>query len=433
MPDGLTMSLAPERLEEGTLEERAAFGLFMIHANGIALTEGFDYFINGLRAGPLVSGYHGAEWFAWNWWRLMFEPYRRAAPQWGLAHRLPAVGGGYTWPNIEIRSDGQRAVLLSRPSSRPDAKPFRFLGAAPWLGPLKELEAAIDSFVAQVLARVSSQLNTQTNLQGLWNELVAERRDPNIARRRRLEALMGRDPGDVPDALLDRLVTESRAIGVEALDELAANAPEGAPLAVGELREMSVASRLVSDRRDAARLPPATLSAIRRESLAWRQGKRAADELRRTEGLGSAPVKTDRLVALLGAAGDVEAAAAGRNVPLSFLMRRGGEKVGVVLRSSWPTGRRFDLARLLGDRLLFGRDAVLSPATQAYTFRQKAQRSFAAEFLSPFEAVEDALGDDFSKEGIEDVARVFDVSPLTIETLLVNHGCLDRELTADAA
>ncbi len=431
MPDGLTMSLAPEHLEEGTPEERAAFGLFAIQANGTSLTEGFDYYINGLRPGPLVSGYHAAEWFAWNWWRLMHEPYRSASPQWGLAHRLPAIGAGYVWPNIEIRSDGQRAVLLSRPSTRADAKPFRFLGASPWLGAVTALEAAVDAFMSQVLGRLEPLDDPPTELTGLWAELLMERRTPEVARRRRLEALMGRDPGDVDDALLDRLIAESSDVGPSAMDELAASAPEGEPLKAWQLREMSIASRLVSDRRDAVRLPPTALRAIRSEAVAWRQGKRAADELRRKEGLAQGPIGTNRLLSLLGAAGDVDDASQGDR--LSFMMTRSGTASGIVFRSRWPTSRRFDLARLLGDLVLFGRDAVLLPATQAYTFRQKAQRSFAAEFLSPFEAVSDMLDDDLGWDRIEDAAQHFNVSPLVIETLLMNHGRLNRDLTADAA
>ena len=55
------------------------------------------------------------------------------------------------------------------------------------------------------------------------------------------------------------------------------------------------------------------------------------------------------------------------------------------------------------------------------------QRSFAAELLSPFEAVDEMLEDDYSVENQKDVAEHFEVSDLTICTLLVNHGRLERE------
>jgi hypothetical protein len=63
----LEMTLAPERLEEGSAEERACFGLFTIRSGVTDLTAGIDSFVAAYRAGPLVSGYHAAQWFAWNW------------------------------------------------------------------------------------------------------------------------------------------------------------------------------------------------------------------------------------------------------------------------------------------------------------------------------------------------------------------------------
>jgi hypothetical protein len=71
--------------------------------------------------------------------------------------------------------------------------------------------------------------------------------------------------------------------------------------------------------------------------------------------------------------------------------------------------------------------ARLMSATRAYTYRQKMQRSFAAELLSPFEAVEEMLAGDYSAENQQDAAQHFQVSDLTIRTLLVNHGRLERE------
>lgn len=55
------------------------------------------------------------------------------------------------------------------------------------------------------------------------------------------------------------------------------------------------------------------------------------------------------------------------------------------------------------------------------------QRAFAAELLSPFEAVEEMLADDYSTESQQDVAKHFQVSDMTIRTLLVNHRRLERE------
>ena len=115
---------------------------------------------------------------------------------------------------------------------------------------------------------------------------------------------------------------------------------------------------------------------------------------------------------------------------LSFVIAGDGRRSRLALRPKWHTGRRFDVARLIGDRLLDGTER-LSPATQAYSYRQKAQRAFAAELLSPYEAVDDMLGVDTSEEGQTEAAEHFQVSPMAIRTQLANKGRVAREHAPD--
>ena len=115
------------------------------------------------------------------------------------------------------------------------------------------------------------------------------------------------------------------------------------------------------------------------------------------------------------------------SIDLSFAIDASERNGRIVLRSKWHDGRRFELARLLGDRISAPRNNRLFPATRSYTYRQKMQRAFAAEFLSPFETVDEMLAGDYSVESQKDVANHFQVSELTIRTLLVNHRRLERE------
>lgn len=433
-PAALDIALAPERLDEGSVEESAAFGLFSIRAGNATLTEGLDSFIGALRPGPLVSGYHAAEWFAWNWWRLRYEPYSSRSADWWRAHRMTAIGEGYMWPNVTFRTDGVRAAVLSAPSSNPEARPFRFVGGQSWLGPSLLLEEAIDSFIPRILARLREHQLGTTNLDRIWSDVLAERRDPLMTERRRLEALLGRDPDEVEDGVIQGLLTDGAQLGAAAVEELAADAAGSTPPRATALRDIAKSEGVEGRRGDAARLPPAALTAARREPRAWQQGRHAARKLRANEGMGVASISTLRLSQLLGTSTNVQdAALRSSSLSFSFLLNYRGGSTRVVLRSRWDTGQRFELARLLGDHLLFGRDVPMLPATRAYTFRQKAQRAFAAEFLSPFEAVEDMLRGDFSQEAIEVVAEHFTVSTLTIETLLWNNDRIEREPTADAA
>ena len=70
---------------------------------------------------------------------------------------------------------------------------------------------------------------------------------------------------------------------------------------------------------------------------------------------------------------------------------------------------------------------ALHPATRTHTYRQKAQRSFAAELLSPFEVVDEMLGNDYSMEKRQEVAEWFAVSPMMIDNQLKNYGRIERE------
>ena len=86
-----------ETLRQGSAEERACFAALGIQYGDIWLTEAEDAFVKRVRSKVHLSAYHFAEWLAWNWWRLRWEP-RKHAPGWNLAHRMATIGGGYVWP-----------------------------------------------------------------------------------------------------------------------------------------------------------------------------------------------------------------------------------------------------------------------------------------------------------------------------------------------
>ncbi len=145
----LSINADPERLDEGSVEERACFAAIAIRYGNISLTEGHDGIVNKIRSAPLLSGYHLAEWMAWNWWRLRWEP-RSNAPDWKLAHRLTTIGEGYVWPNITVFSDGERIALVAKPTpERPNTR-FRYLSDAAAVVGAREFEYAVDKFIQQV-------------------------------------------------------------------------------------------------------------------------------------------------------------------------------------------------------------------------------------------------------------------------------------------
>ena len=417
----LMLTLMP--LGEGRPEERATFGTFALYANGRCLTEGVAADSKELLPGPLVSGYHIAEWLAWNVWRLLWEA-RSDGPghEWAFAHRLSSIGAGYLWPNIEISSDGVYAEVRSTPTADSAPGLYRYVGApAVEVVPAKDLGSAIEGFVGMVLEHVDEAGVGDTNLHRIWQELDAARRNAASVRLRRLEARLGCDPDEVGVTGLHAAMASADDLGHDAIDELVADAGARRTRDVpgsGELIAFAKRAGVDANPADGATLPDDEDRPAFGKAAAWRVGVATAQALRQQQALDGQPVDNK---ALCGLAGTREPAIAGGNSPsgLSFMLATGARS-RVALRSKWETGRRFDLARLLGDRLL-GQEEPLLPATRAYTYRQKAQRAFAAELLCPYHAVRDFLDADRSAERREEAANHFNVSPLAISTVLANN------------
>ena len=435
MQEHLTLSLVPETLDRGSEEESATFGAFVLKANGRRLTEGVGVDENELRPGPYVSGYHIAQWLAWNWWRLLWEsrPAGEAGREWDFAHRLSSIGEGYVWPNVEISSDGFRSHLTSAPTVESESALFRYVGA-----PRTEvvsagvLEQSIDRFIVSVLELLNERNVRDTNLHRLWRDVQGARKDEALSRFRRFEARLGHDPDEVDEKEILTSLADATRLGHDALEELAAHPWQGigVPSAV-EVVEESRLHGFDSRPQDAVRLDSRDGIPAWGSCEAWKVGVTAARALRRQEALNGETIENSRLADL---AGTMQAAVDAHDRPtrlISFTFDDGGGS-RLTLRSNWETGRRFDLARLVGDRLCCGGEEPLLPATQSYTYRQKVQRAFAAELLCPFEAVDAFLGDDLSEERRDDAAERFKVSPLTIRTLLVNNGRIERDAITDA-
>ncbi|WP_428492706.1 hypothetical protein [Rhodopila sp.] len=425
MQSSLIITADWERLDEGPLEERACFAALGVLGNNHWMTEGHDSYVNRVRSAPLLSAYHLAEWFAWNWWRLRWEP-RSRAPDWAFAHRMATIGEGYVWPNITIISDGDWTALIARPTTDRAETAFRYISDRSVIMPSPVFENAVDQFANQVLGQLQAESVQNTNLQRLWSELGTERRDRDAARRRKLEALLGCEPDESDATIIERLIHDAQLFGERAVEELAADRAQGGGLlAADDLRQLANINGFDASPRDAIRLAPGGLP-LPRDVKAWQLGADAARAARERNGLGDGPIDNKRLAELAGTtAGALTDTRHGPRI--SFALDHNETQSRIVLRSRWPTGRRFELARLLGERIVASPQGRLHAATRAYTYRQKMQRSFAAELLSPFEVVDQMLAGDYSGEAQQDVAEQFQVSELTIRTLLVNHRRLERE------
>jgi len=420
-----------EHSDSGALEERATYAAIGIRCGNLWLTEAEDFFVNRIRQKVYLSAYPLAEWFTWNWWRLRWEPQRHSR-DWAMAHHMSAIGGGYVWPDITIISDGERLVFVPKPTRSRPTEPLRYLCQTPAIVGSSVFEGAIDEFVERVLEQLKAESISTSNLIDIWSDLLEERSSPKIALRRKFEALLGYEVDEASENLLERLVRDSSKLGEGGVQELAAARVEGAsPATSAQIIEMAERSGFALNPKDAVRLRQPLSMPLPSAVPAWRRGVAAAKALREQERLGDDKISNHRLCQLAGVPDATISENDRSGGPISFTFDERPSKGRLVLRSSYETGRRFDIARLLGDRIVASNGA-LRPATRTYTYRQKLQRAFAGEFLCPFEKLTEVLGGDFSDDTIQDVARDFNVSVLTVRTLLVNHGLIEREtLTED--
>lgn len=426
----LEFSLQPESLNVGPVEERASFGRLSIIVNGRTMTEGVALESNELQPGPYVSGYHLAEWLVRNWWRLAYEPSRTDDPdhttmEWDFAHWISTIGEGYVWPNIQLASDGFRVVIGSFPSEDPYAKAFRYVGVgASEVIAVECLQHAARKLVEMVLDMLEQGRTKKTELHHRWSNLQQDICKPDVIVKRRIEAVLGFDPDEANPAEIRKRLADVKSLGGDAVAELAADASATGSQVIGasDIKRVAKQVGFGGHVQDVVRLSYDPSIPLWGTCEAWRVGVASAHAVRRSAGLNGQPVDNRTLATMAGTSTNVIDESNRASKAISFAMDDESGSSKIAMRSKWETGRRFDLARLVADRL-FDNDISdpLLPATQSYTYRQKAQRSFAAELLAPIDAVDDFLSGDRSEDRYNEAAEHFKVSTVTISSLLANN------------
>ena len=414
--------------------EYETVGRLRVAVNGHLATEGLDLHNNSIEEGPIVSGYPMAEWLAWNWWRLRWEaPLPRSTKQnpasasWVMSHSLSTIGSGYCWPEITISTDGLLTDVAWRHWGDSAHATFRYLATGRSESiPAQTFEDAVDSLIASVIERLDAARAPRDNLGVLWDELREERSDEQITRFRRMEARAGYDPDEREEAQIEQLLERAADLGEEAFEELASDPfvrthNDGGLLKGRHLEEAAQSLGFEANPRRATRLEEDLLNPLWGREPAWKVGESAATALRAQEGLRLEPMNNQRL-SELGATSEkalyADDAQRGTAAFLLDEMPCGGARV--VLRSANTEGRRFEMARLIGD-LTFNKEGRLFPATATSSYRQKAQRAFAAELLCPWEAIEPTLDEVSSDEDLIDIAYDFGVSPLLVVNRVEDH------------
>ncbi len=415
--------------DQGDSIERATFAALEILIGANNATEVEDLTAKTIRGSIRVSAHQLAIWFAMNWWRLRWQP-AAIDHSWKMSHKIGAAGGGYAWPDLTFISDGITIWAHCRQTTAINADPVRFLSSFDAPVSAEDFERGMDLFMDAVIEREASLATEWRLLPEMWAEIIEERRTPEMAEWRKLEAMLGFDPDEGSAEMIERLLREKTWAGSDAIEEVAAAAGSEAIDLIADLQGEAKSKALAVTIPDYGWLRSELQSKIDSSQLPWQQAEKAAGIARGKWRLPPGPVSNPVLADLFDfSASAIPEVMEGHSAALSAGFRENGDgRFRVCFSKRYPTGVRFALSRIVADHLYADRSDRLLPATAARTARQKFQRAFAQEFLCPFEDLNAFLdGRMPTDELIEEAAAHFDVSPLLTRTVMVNRGLLARD------
>ena len=440
--------------DDGYTSDQQVLVNMTIKVTGHAVTEVEDALEQRTRPHIRVDAYILAEWFAANWWRLLWEPQTNSY-SWRLSHKVGSAGYGYIWPDLSFSSDWQHVRLVARPTLVQPAEPLRYLTNLDAQLPLKDFEEGLTDFMEATLARVT---DPQADLRMLWDEIGEERRDPELSRQRILEACMGYDAGEAPQSILDALLDKEPWAGEAAVREVAAahgtraavNISDtqdfarhhGIPVLVPqslELRHTYVVPDFdvfSADIPDDIPLRHIRLAAINDlpKDVPWIQAANLAHAARQTWGV-TIPWTDQKIAELFQVKQETfrgtDSIPTG---PSNAGLREGSQPDGfrMTLNKRHPMSRRFHLMRLVAEHIHADEQEGLLPSTDSVTSRQKFQRAFAQELLCPAQDLMEHLRIRPDSQDIQapteddmlEAADRFGVSTVMVQSILIRKGIL---------
>jgi len=404
------------------LLDQSAYQALSLLIKGQAVTEHFtDEHVLGTEI--IVDPLPLAEWFAANWWRLRWEPEKEGlnAQQqldWDLSHKLASVASGFIWPDVTLTSDDLTIHCLARQTSGVFCTIKFTRSLSEWLH-AAQFEAGVDEFINQQASE-----HPNSNLASLWQEISEERQNTEATQWRKLEAKLGFDSDEAPEALIIGLQDYYGVFGESSVEELSSETqqPDLLVLAAKLCKALNSETTAIFN-PDLAGIVGDEGQQDTQWVVPWKHAAEKAARLRSKLGVQAERCLENRILLdyLSLNEGFME------SNPLDGLPSSGlkitPEKARVVLGRGWETTRRFTLARLLGDLIYtyLSKSSDLLSITHSKTSRQKFQRAFAQELLCPYQGLLAVMEtSNPTEEKLEQAAKHFNVLPLTVGYTLEN-------------
>lgn len=388
----------------------------------------------------IVSAWALAAWLAGNWWRILYETghkwgqYGRPITEWERSHYLPAADYGYQWPRIHLVSDDKFVHLNMTPDPADDTRLARYIGDfGHILVPREKFAQGAANFLREAKARLAQRF-PDDDLCGLVAQLFGEIGDESFAEYRKIEAMLGYDPDEAQEEVINRGRAIIRKYGQDFFNAMAssininfitdarpAESLENIYNAAEEVGRHGIRGKFVLG-DDVAFAKPDLVEP-------WAYGRALARALRNKIGLDQERRLDTSTLREWFELGEYEMK---NGLPCgeSGICHREGDALRFRFagESSWQysRNRRFFLCRLTG-ACLDGAPSWLAIGPGA-TWDQKMQRAFAAELIAPIEAICGMLPPhEPERSDAEKIADHFDASHYTIAYSLANNHVITRE------
>jgi hypothetical protein len=413
-------------------EHRATWARLGMTVGDEAVTLVNDLDSGSSRRSIYVPLYPLAEWIAYHWWLLLYnsrlsrpdstkvsDRIRLLDPLW-KRHNFRSVGDGFAWPDFAIVPAGEHTHLIWRPYSSPVAGwKIRYITSGEYPVNSGELREELSRFIEAVIARLDECNIKETPLHKEWSEI--QRTDADEAAYCRAAARLGLDPYTEASQYEDVILRSAELVPENLLGDFLDAVPQDR---IGEAAEWIPAALSRAQREPVRRI--AEIHQIRQDLRSadfsgalrpWHMGWRQAEAVRAHLGLD--PKRRFDPAEYLSVteiqAPDVRINAVGQQ------SRHGTSVVTGSVKGSSRT-KKFLLGRAFWHSVGALDEHFL--VTDAYTDKQKIERSFSAELLAPARGIAELLDVDpwaASPEDVDQIAEHFDVSPLLIEHQIENQ------------
>jgi hypothetical protein len=375
--------------------------------------------------------YYLAEWFAENWWSILWEPRKSEDSgqqddgEFMSRHSLLAAQHGFHLPEIIIVSNGPCINITAIARNAPFAD-VRFVNRAQAFLTRTSVESTIREFVGGAVERLEAANVQNTPLQISWHAVTET--DPGTFPYCEMLGALGLSPYDdnsEVDRILDRMCDLLGEAYTRDLCMVAKPEDFEATARAAQIAVSALSSSADADISVIASLPPPRDNFA---TKAWYRGKRAAVTLRDRLSISDRDMMgADKLFdivqfdpAIRASIGDSDFQPEG--AAIVGAVHRDGNAAKISCIQKTREQRRFTASRAIFSAWT-GKARGGHLLTQAVTRHQQASRAFAAELLAPMSYISQwRKGRSITYDDVTEISQNLKVGADVVYKQALNNG-----------